>query len=175
VLHRFPATLTADGRGPIDLFIGPIIGVVDHILSTRPDDRIMIAGLSGGGWAATVAGAVDPRISRTLNIAGSRDSLRLEDCGGDFEQCDPQLYARVSLERMYVLSSAGRDREMVQVLNDFDSCCYQGVRGTDYAARVERAVEGTGSGRFSLLRDSTLQDHAVPVTAETVMKGWLRS
>ena len=53
---------------PIRFYLEPII-VLLNALQDRYE-QIDMAGFSAGGWIATLAASIDPRISKTITVAG---------------------------------------------------------------------------------------------------------
>jgi dienelactone hydrolase len=51
-------------------FVEPVILAINYA-KTLGYKRIVMVGLSGGGWTTTVAAAIDPRIDLSIPVAGS--------------------------------------------------------------------------------------------------------
>lgn len=174
-LHNDLTWLDPDNTGAaLSLFIAPVVATVDHFLTADPASDITLAGFSGGGWTTTVAAAVDPRIRHSVEVAGSQPFTELNSCAGDYEQCHPALYGRVSMMQMYVLASQGLFREHVQFLNYNDTCCYSHIDGKAYTATVQQSVTASGGGLFLMFPDYTLQTHAIPAAAQGWIAAWLK-
>lgn len=188
-LHDELVRLDEPGRSALDLFITPVVQVVNHLMQGNPRTEVSMAGLSGGGWTTTVAAAVDPRIQRSLAIAGSTPIRALDTCTNDYEQCHEDLLAAASMEQMYALSAisdaagtgpgAGsasgeiaQQRVAADVLNFFDTCCYSGVDGSQFAAQVQQSVTASGGGKFVFKANTTLHGHAVPPEAIKIARRW---
>jgi len=75
-------TATFDGRS---LFFHDKIRFLDYILTQNTYDEIIVAGISGGGWAATMWASFDERITKTFNVRGC-NSYNHPESGSDFEQ-----------------------------------------------------------------------------------------
>ena len=155
------------------MFIAPVVATVDHFLKANPASDITLAGFSGGGWTTTVAAAVDPRIRHSVEVAGSQPFADLSSCAGDYEQCHPALFGRVSMTQIYVLASQGLFREHVQFLNYYDTCCYSHIDGKAYTEVVQQSVSASGGGLFLMFPDYTLQTHAIPAAAQGWIAAWL--
>jgi hypothetical protein len=122
---------------------------------------VTMVGLSGGGWTTILAAALDPRITGSLTIAGSSppDIVR----GGvwhDFEQSDPALYTRFSYLDLYLLGAAGAGRRQLQILNEYDPCCFAGRAAETYRVAVAERARRLG-GRFDLMIDSSHDQHRI--------------
>jgi hypothetical protein len=126
---------------------------------------VAMVGLSGGGWTTTLAAALDPRIATSVPVAGS-SPLDLAPSGtwGDFEQTDPALYASFSYLDLYLLGAAGAGRRQLQILNEFDNCCFAGRSAETYAPALAARARTLG-GRFDLLIDSTHNQHPISAWA----------
>lgn len=148
---------------PVKYFIEPVVGVLNSLGGDRYSSISML-GLSGGGWATTLAAAVDPRIELSIPVAGSYPIfLRTGDGGdwGDFEQTAPAVYSRVNYLELYVLGAYGAGRKQLQIFNEYDSCCFWGDRWTKYADSVAARVERLGAGAFEVLADSSHTGHEI--------------
>ena len=120
---------------------------------------VAMVGLSGGGWTTTLAAALDPRISHSFPVAGSTPpELVPAGTWHDFEQSDPALYARFSYLDLYALGAAGRGRRQLQILNEYDDCCFAGLGAESYRAAVADRARALG-GRYDLLIDSSHARH----------------
>lgn len=123
--------------------------------------QVAMVGLSGGGWATTLAAALDPRIASSFPVAGSRPpDIALGGAWHDYEQSEAALYTRISWLDLYLLGSAGKGRRQLQILNEFDPCCFAGRAALTYRDAVARRARSLG-GRFDLLLDSTHERHEI--------------
>ena len=131
---------------------------------------VHMVGRSGGGWATTIYAALDWRIARSVSIAGTLPiELRLPDLDGrddlgDWEQYGPHVLRLVSYQELYEAASGmGLDgsRRHVQIYNEYDECCFSGMKGQlaseDYAGHKEY-VQGVA---FLVNPGETL--HTIPV------------
>lgn len=102
-------------------------------------------GLSGGGWTTTVAAAVDPRITLSIPVAGSTPKFSTplwpqwvpdlpegdgkgEGGGGDYEQmAERPMYSAAGFVEMYVLAALEAGRHQLQMLHEWDNCCFRGA------------------------------------------------
>lgn len=173
-LHNAFGVLDTTSRMAMDLFIVPVTVAVDHLHATGADPLIM-AGLSGGGWTTALSAASDPRISRSLAVAGSTTVDPDQPCDGDYEQCQPRLYSQMPMESIYALAATGPGREHVQVLNYYDPCCYANNDGSAWVAQVQQSVTAIGAGgRYVFIADRTEPGlHAYPPAALDVLDEWL--
>jgi hypothetical protein len=65
---------------------------------------------------------------------------------------------------MYVMASAGDARRQVQVLNQFDGCCYSGLDWQTYAGAVRDAARPLGAG-WEIYVDTSHADHRFSMQA----------
>lgn len=145
--------LETDAFSPLTLFLEPLVVAVNWLESAPDGPRataVDAVGFSGGGWTVTVDAAIDPRIRLSIPVAGSLPLYLLAAPPnlhlGDYEQVHPDLVARANFLELYVMGGAGEGRRQVQILNQFDGCCYRGVGARDYAPVVAEAVTRLGIG-----------------------------
>lgn len=133
---------------------------------------VAMVGLSGGGWTTTLAAALDPRISKSFPVAGSSPpDIAPARVWHDHEQTDPDLYARISYLDLYLLGAAGRGRRQLQILNEYDDCCFAGRGAETYAPAVAARARRLG-GRFDLLIDIGHDRHQISAWAlERILAG----
>jgi hypothetical protein len=168
--HEHMAFLDGVTTGsPIRYFVEPVI-VMLNAFAPKYDDISMI-GLSGGGWTTTMAAAIDPRIDRSYQAAGTLPmAVRFarEDSWGDYEQVDPGLYAIADYPDLYVLGAAGR--RQIQVLNLHDPCCFGGDHRAIYEPQVQAALQAAGGGFFSVYLDPDNTEHSISRAALTAIE-----
>lgn len=137
---------------PLRPFLEPVALGLNHALSLKDYDEVIMAGLSGGGWTTVLYAAMDPRIQRSYPIAGSvPEYLRqvIPKSAGDFEQTLPGI--SVGYLDIYLLA-ASEGREQFQVFNRHDPCCFSGDLVHTYRPFVEQRAAELG-GRFGLVVD----------------------
>lgn len=147
-------------------FMDPVITGINYYAKQYPNYHdIVMTGLSGGGWTTHVVAAIDPRIRLSVPVAGSTPLyIRNVQPGsaGDLEQTWPGLYEkRASWLDLYILAGYGQGREQIQVLNQFDTCCFYGVEYTTYEKRVADTVDRLGLGKWRVVLDKTHKSHIV--------------
>ena len=147
---------------PIRFYVEPII-VLLNALQDRYE-QIDMAGFSACGWIATLAASIDPRISKTITVAGGYPlylrvfNFQRESPPPQFHQ--PLLQAANYLE-MYVLAATGKSRSLTQIFNRYDRCCYRNTYVRLYEPAVRDAVKAAGQGYFQAYIDETHADHKV--------------
>lgn len=150
--HSWLSVLNSKGDNMLDLFATPTVSMVDWLSEQYPEDPIYVAGFSGGGWLTTLTAALDQRIRSSVAIAGSAEDVETQWCTADTEQCLPELTQHFSMTQLYYLS-AFEGRTAVQALNVGDPCCNQAIQNPYWADEVNRALVGTGGGKFTYIAD----------------------
>eukprot|EP01052_Picozoa_sp_SAG31_P022366 SAG31_NODE_1776_length_7300_cov_10.281905_2_plen_185_part_00 len=131
-------------------FLEPIILTINYAVEVLGYERIVMMGLSGGGWSTTVAAAVDPRIQLSMPTAGSIpcefkhtswDYEQWGACGVDNVKKWPANYTE-----MYVMAALEPSRTSVQIIHEHDPCCFHGYgrhgRIIEYNKWVASQVQG---------------------------------
>eukprot|EP00933_Yihiella_yeosuensis_P035499 TRINITY_DN29055_c0_g1_i1.p1 TRINITY_DN29055_c0_g1~~TRINITY_DN29055_c0_g1_i1.p1 ORF type:complete len:277 (+),score=34.50 TRINITY_DN29055_c0_g1_i1:80-832(+) len=171
-----------------------------------------MAGLSGGGWSTTFAAAMDPRIHASFPIAGSvpcamRNATGLMphqnwtgDDDEDFEQsCMPlnhyngtfddkpgrRAFLACNYTCQYLLAGLEPQRFQVQILHEFDDCCFSPHSRHDqmrkYEADIRRELMAknrhghgrAGSGWFTSTANLH-QKHEVSAQDKTIIRAALQ-
>jgi hypothetical protein len=164
---------------PVQLFLTPIAVSLNYAGKFKYDS-VYMTGVSGGGWTTTLYAALDPRITRSYPVAGTlplhlrEDRDRINSAHrsadwGDYEQTIPELYNIANYLELYVLGSQGPHRKQLQILNQFDSCCYAGDLAKTYESIVNSKVQQLGGGSFAVFLDTTNREHSISSEAIKVM------
>jgi len=161
--HNQLELLENNNFNPIKFFIEPVILVVNHLENHYDFDSYHMIGISGGGWVATLAPAIDERITESYSVAGSYPLfLRSSpENFGDYEQHHLELYQTANYLDLYILSASGPDRKFVQIFNKFDSCCFDGESFSLYEQEVKNAVNNMDDGYFEIYLDDTHNEHII--------------
>jgi hypothetical protein len=135
---------------PVRYFLEPVIAAV-NLAQARGFRDIFMVGLSGGGWTTTLAAALDTRIIASYPVAGSVPLAmhfdRYQKNWGDWEQVLPDLYHIASYEDLYIMGS--HLRSQIQVLNEYDVCCFNEPRYVLYEPAVQDVLRVVG-GEFDV-------------------------
>lgn len=153
---------------PVQYFLEPVIVALNYLEKNFAYSSVSMMGISGGGWTTTLAAAVDTRIQNSFPVAGSLPIyLRsgVPNDWGDFEQTAAEIYRTTNYLDMYVLGAQGDGRRQLQVLNQFDPCCFAGTKSQTYSDIVSRRVQALGSGSYDLYLDDTHKKHAISEAA----------
>jgi hypothetical protein len=157
-------------------FFEPVVQNVNLVLATMPGLRdISMIGLSGGGWTTALMAAVDPRISLTIQVAGSVPLYVWDDArwpSGDREQWHTPMFDEdiapdgsgggvATYLELYALGGLGEGRRAIQVTGEFDPCCFSGRYSDSYASIVQSRVAAIGAGSWTHVLDSTHASHLI--------------
>jgi hypothetical protein len=167
---------------PFKYFLEPVVQALNYAQHTLRVRRIYMMGLSGGGWTTTLMAAIDPRIRISFPVAGSLPLylFRPEDpCLSprppDLEQNHPELFAIADYLDLYILGSHGRGRGQLQVLNQYDTGGFKGVRYLTYRDTVKQIVGSLRRGRYDVFLDSSHHGHRISSHAlETAILPFLK-
>jgi hypothetical protein len=127
-----------------------------------------MVGISGGGWTTTMSAAVDTRIKKSFPVAGSLPIYLRSDSRndwGDYEQTESNFYNTVNYLELYILGAYGAGRKQLQLLNKYDSCCYEGIKWQTYKDTVRSRIFELGLGEYDLFMDDTHKQHQISKTA----------
>ena len=171
--YQMYSYLENDRGSYLRFFIEPVIAAINFIQKEYSFLDINMVGISGGGWTTTLCAALDPRIRLSFPVAGTLPLyLTSGPCPngseGDWEQrWPPQLFEdpASSYLDLYILGGYGRGRRQIQILNQFDSCCYGGINYRTYEPHVVDAVTDLGWGSYSVYLDSSHQEHKISSVA----------
>jgi hypothetical protein len=145
---------------PMRYFLEPVVVMLNEF--AEPTTDVTMIGRSGGGWTTTLAAAIDIRIDRSYPAAGSLPlAVQFADEGawGDWEQNEPDLYGIADYVDLYVLGA--HRRRQLQVLNEFDPCCFRGDYRSIYLSQVQGAVSASGGGSFDVFLDAENRQHSI--------------
>ena len=178
--------------GVFRFFLEPIVQTINELFARYPDQRgrLIMTGLSGGGWTTHMAAAVDARIDDSIPVAGSLPLYARPfspGSGGDAEQIYPPLFGETDSDNdgvmdqasgvctwleIYALGAlspdAARPRRQIQVLNYYDSCCFGGPVYKTYAEQLTKRVAGLGNGNWKVYSDDSHRGHVI--SAEVIEK-----
>lgn len=160
--HNHFILLESEEFSPIKYFVEPITVSLNYIETKHQFNSYHMVGLSGGGWTAVLYSAIDNRISDTFSVAGSLPFyLRSESDLGDYEQTVPDLYRIANYLELYVLDSSGQNRELVQIFNKYDPCCFSNPKFNTYENEIKSTLSKTGGGNFAIYLDDTHKEHKI--------------
>ena len=125
-----------------------------------------MVGISGGGWTTILYSAIDERVSQSYSVAGSYPlHLRYEAKNlGDYEQNNPDIYQISNYLELYIMSSSGNERKLVQLFIYDDPCCFQAelYEKFSYGNTIQDKLEILGNeGKFSVFLDNSTNQHEI--------------
>ena len=155
--------LESDKFSPIQFFVEPIYVSLNYIDSEFDFDSYNFVGLSGGGWVAIIYSGFDDRISKTVSVAGSLPFyLRTSSENlGDYEQKIPELYEIANYLELYIMTSYGYERGLLQIFNEFDPCCFSGTTYVSYENVIKSKISELGLGTFEIILDKNNKEHSI--------------
>lgn len=162
--HETFEWLESPDFSPVRLFVEPLIVAVNQGLRDGYAG-VAASGISGGAWTVTIAAALDTRIRASYPVAGSLPvylSLLPPNAPQDWEQRAADIYRLATYLDLYVLGAEGAGRRQVQILNQFDACCFRGIGARGYAPAVAAVVQRLG-GTWRL---EILPEHAHRISPE---------
>ena len=126
-------------------FLEPVVRTINYAKSIGYK-RIIMMGLSGGGWTTTLMGAIDTRLQLSIPVAGSVP-CDFNHTSWDYEQYCSNSWAQVcGYECLYALASLEKNRYSIQIIHEHDPCCFHGYgrhdRIREYNNRVQQQIEG---------------------------------
>ncbi len=150
---------------PLRYFIEPAIGTMNYALSLRSYDKVIVSGLSGGGWTTTLLAAIDVRITHSYAIAGSVPLAYRNGAEGDWEQLAGIRQIGVDYPDLYLMGTidaAGAPTRHVGLLyNGNDSCCFKGPVATAFASWLKPYAAVNGFGPLRIFVDPVQSVHAI--------------
>lgn len=130
----------------INIFVEPVLSTINFIYQDFNADKIIMMGLSGGGWTTQLSAAIDNRITHSFSIAGSVPMfLRMSfpENYGDYEQVHPALFQNFGYMDLYVLGAYNRIQK--QYFNFYDPCCFGGDLSLIYEPIIQDILGENGS------------------------------
>ena len=166
ISHKQFPLLESSEFSPIKYFVEPIVLSLNYIDESYNYDDYYMVGISGGGWTTVVYSAIDERVSKSYSVAGSYPlHLRHEAKNlGDYEQINPNLYRIANYLELYIMSSFGDDRKLVQLFIYNDPCCFPAelYEKFPYANAIQDKLEILGDERkFNVFLDNSTNQHEI--------------
>lgn len=173
--HDHLKYIESDKLRPIKFFFEPIFVSLNYMEKNYNFDAYYMVGISGGAWMSMYYPAIDVRISQSYPVAGPYPLyLRSNyDVIGDYETELPDLIRVANELEVYVMSSYGENRKLMQIYNKYDSCCWDGEYFKTYANVVKNKIKNLGKGSYEVYLDDThrrhqISNHALNVILESM-------
>ena len=166
ISHKQFPLLESSKFSPLKYFVEPIVLSLNYIDESYNYDDYYMVGISGGGWTTVVYSAIDERVSKSYSVAGSYPlHLRHEAKNlGDYEQINPNLYRITNYLELYIMSSFGDGRKLVQLFIYNDPCCFPAelYEKFPYANAIQDKLEILGDERkFNVFLDNSTNQHEI--------------
>lgn len=172
--HTFFEQFAQQGAPFMRVFLEPVVRTINFALGELGYKRVVMAGLSGGGWSTVLLSAIDPRIALAIPIAGSLP-CDFQHTSWDFEQyCDNAWATVANYSSLYVLGALEPNRTHVQLLHEQDPCCFHGCGRHDRIRAYNGFVRGEAGGVFSTAV-TTGNAHEVNLRDKTIIAGLLEA
>jgi hypothetical protein len=151
-------------ENPLQYFISPVITMINYSIDKNFSDISMV-GISGGGWTTTLAAAVDSRIKFSFPVAGTYPMFirfhRPDKAYGDYEETYEKLVSEINYLDMYIMGSVGKSRKQLQILNRYDSCCFDGTDYQSYDKFIAAKSQEFNGGSFEVFSDTSHSEHKI--------------
>lgn len=148
-------------------FIDPVIAGLERSLTMRSAiggsyDRIGMIGHSGGGWATTLAAAVEPRITHSYAISGSVPFGHRAPGEGthDWEQIEGVQELGVDYHDLYLMAAAEPARK-ARLMHIGGDTCFKPAQVNGYAWPLVQIAKSGGYGDFRILIDRDAIGHVI--------------
>lgn len=146
----------------IKYFVEPIAVSINHVKRNFNYAAIQLVGVSGGGWTAVLYAALDPRVENSYPVAGTYPLFLRDRDLGDYEQTLPDLYRIANYLELYVLGSYGEGRRQLHLFNQYDPCCFEGLRYQVYHDVVKAKLHALHQdGHYDVYLDRMNYEHTI--------------
>ncbi len=147
---------------PLRSHIEPLRAAVDLALA-KGAMSVDAIGFSAGAGTVTLASAVEPRLKRTIAIAGVLPEILREGQDQAFGLAWEIIkHPEISFLDLFVAASSGEGRHYVQIFNRYDRCCFRNTKGLLYKDAISDAADEIGEGGgFDVLIDETHAEHEI--------------
>lgn len=145
--HEWFAQFEKQGVKTMRFFLEPVVLTINYARSLGYK-RIIMMGLSGGGWTTTMMAGIDTRIQLSLPIAGSIP-CEFNHTSWDYEQFCTNPWAQVcNYTCLYTLAGLEANRYQVQIIHEHDPCCFHGYGRHERIRAYNTLVQGRIEGHF---------------------------
>jgi len=166
--HDHMKFLSPKNGHPVKYFVEPVAIVLNYLEKNFDYSSVSMVGISGGGWTTTLAAAIDTRIEKSFPVAGSYPIYLRSNSPrdwGDYEQTVPEMHRTANDLELYILGSYGPNRKQLQIIDQYDACCFAGTKWETYKDIVIERVDKLGTGKFDLFLDTTHRGHFISEAA----------
>lgn len=168
--HEDFAELNKAGYSALRFFMEPIrVGINFALTQPGGAGDIAMVGLSGGGWATMVAGAIDSRVRYLYPVASLLPvNLRrqIQDCATlDFEQRYLSEHLNIDYFTLLLLGIEDPRSRALYTFIKYDTGCYRGEKTAAFSAQVEAMAEELRIGSIRFAVDDSISGHLVSAEA----------
>ena len=153
---------------PLRYFIEPVRASINYALSLRSYSKVIVSGISGGGWTTTLLAAIEPRITHSYAVAGSVPFASRAVNEGDWEQLAGMRPLNIDYPDLYLMGTvdaAGLPTRKVGLLyNGVDECCFKSSAVNGFAGWLRIRAERDGFGSPYILIDPDKVQHRIHST-----------
>lgn len=176
--ERFGAIQPIIEGNALRFFVEPVIQIINYSEQFDLSDDVSMLGISGGGWTTVMAAAVDVRIKQSYSVAGTNPFILryyapLINGGsevGDWENWLPGLVPDINYFDLYLLGATGSGRYQMHVYNQYDSCCFAGIRHSLWSESF-LLYHQNFDGAFEVYVDSLNYEHSISdMTLEYILE-----
>ncbi len=145
----------------LNFFVEPIFSFNNYLTEELDYSKIIMAGISGGGWTTNIASAADSRIDYSFPISDSMPLSLVVGRIGHYERFDETFYDKFNYLDLYILGSTGvkNKRMQVKIHNRFDPGLTTGDNWKHYLNSVKEKVNTIGGGNFDIYVDESHAEH----------------
>jgi hypothetical protein len=163
--------LDSNDFSSIRFFLEPIVATLNQLEADY--DSISMVGISGGGWTTQLYSAIDTRVQKSYPVAGSSpfylQTLEPQTSVGHYELILSNLYDITNYLEVYILGSYGNNRSQMQIINQYDNCCYNGIGYLTYEEYIKETISNLGKGNFQVFSDNSHREHKISDNALKVI------
>ena len=158
---------------PMRVHFSPIDAVINYALKNEQLKHVAMIGFSAGAWVTAIAAALIPRIDLSVLIAGVMPiPLRRGNEWPSAQRYKPLVKAASFLD-LFIMATDTPKRTQFHIFNQFDRCCYSGLRPTLYDKALRYHISKTTGGHLEVLIDSSHPRHKISSYAFENILVWL--
>lgn len=149
---------------PLAIHLEPVLAGVDLLVSQGAAvETVDAIGFSAGAGTIVLAATVEPRLRRTVAVAGTLPYYLREGQDAPIGVADyPPLRAAAGMMDQYLLGAVGEGRAQLHLFNRYDRCCFRNGKGGLYSPVLEERLTRLDlGGRFEVAIDETHARHKI--------------
>ena len=142
-------------KKPLSLMLSGNYYLIKEFIKLKKNySKIIMVGLSGGGWYTTLLPSIITEIDASFSIAGSQPLIFYTNPAsndGDWEQHSASIYDKIDYVDLYLLSTLDKNlnssRKHFQIYNDEDTCCF--TIGT--SSKIKKIFDTLGVSNLNII------------------------